>query len=75
MRDQMLNHGLDQPLFGTDPGYFQVTFPDPVDNLDRIRVSETGLWVTPAVEALLSEQQKKILEQMLNEGFVTNEWC
>ena len=26
MRDQMLDHGLDQPLLGTDTGYFQVTF-------------------------------------------------
>jgi len=28
MREQMLNHGLDQPLIGTDP-LFQVTFPGP----------------------------------------------
>lgn len=75
MRDQMLNHGLDQPLLGTDTGYFQVTFPGPVNNLDRIRLPETGLMVTPAVEAQLSERQKKILEQVLNDGFVTNEWC
>jgi len=27
MRDQMLNHGLNQPLIGTDTGYFQITFP------------------------------------------------
>ena len=41
MRDQMLNHGLDKPLIGTDTGYFQVTFPGPGENLDRIRVPET----------------------------------
>ena len=27
MHDQMLDHGLDPPLLGTDMGYFQVTFP------------------------------------------------
>ena len=29
MRDQMLNHNLDQPLLDTNTGYFQVTFPGP----------------------------------------------
>jgi ATP-dependent DNA helicase RecG len=29
MRDQMLNHGLDQPLLDTNTGYFQVHSPDP----------------------------------------------
>ena len=54
MRDQMLNHGLDKPLIDTDTGYFQVTFPGPGENLDRIRVPETRLIVTPAVEAKLN---------------------
>jgi ATP-dependent DNA helicase RecG len=61
MLDQMLNHGLDQPLLGTDTGYFQVTFPGPGENLDRIRVPETGLLITPAVEAQLNDRQKRIL--------------
>ena len=75
MRDQMLNHGLDQPLLGTDTGYFQVTFPGPGDDIDRIRVPETRLVVTPAVEAQLTDRQKKILKQVVNEGYVTNAWC
>jgi predicted HTH transcriptional regulator len=75
MRDQMLNHGLDQPLLGTDTGYFQVVFPGPGENLDRIRVSETRLMVTPAIEAQLNGRQKKIIAQIAKAGHVTSGWC
>ncbi|MBI5896073.1 MAG: recombinase family protein, partial [Desulfobacterales bacterium] len=37
MHDQMLNHGLDQPLLSTEMGYFQVTFPGPGENIERLR--------------------------------------
>ena len=60
MRDQMLNHGLDQPLLGTDTGYFQVTFPGPGDDIHRIRVPETRLLVTPSVEAQLMNDRRKL---------------
>ena len=75
MRDQMLNHGLDQPLLGADTGYFQVTFPGPGENVDRIRVPETRLVVTPAVEAQLNDRQKRILVRVLESGTVTSGWC
>ncbi len=75
MRDQMLNHGLDQPLISTDTGYFQVTFPGPGENLDRIRVPETRLLVTPAIEAQLNEKQQKILKHVAETGSVTTGWC
>jgi predicted HTH transcriptional regulator len=75
MRDQMLNHGLEQPLISTDTGYFQVTFTGPGDNLDRIRVPEAQLQVTLAVEAGLSERQRKILAHVLETGSVTTRWC
>jgi len=75
MRDQMLNHGLDQPLLGTDTGYFQVVFPGPGENLDRIRVPEARLMVTPAIEARLNERQKKIITQVAKAGHVTSGWC
>lgn len=75
IRDQMLNHGLDQPLLGTVTGYFQVTFPGPGENFDRIRVSETRLVVTPALEARLNERQKRIMEQVAKSGAVTSRWC
>jgi predicted HTH transcriptional regulator len=75
MRDQMLNHGLDQPLLGTDTGYFQVTFSGPADNLDRIRVPSIGLRITPTIQAKLNERQKRILNQAVATGVVTNRWC
>lgn len=75
MRDQMLDHGLDQPLLGTDTGYFQVTFPGPGDNLDRLLVPETRLLVTPAIEAKLNARQRKIMAQALENGSVTTGWC
>jgi predicted HTH transcriptional regulator len=62
MRDQMFNHGLDQPLLGTDSGYFQVIFPGPGENLGRLRAptSIPGALVTPAAEAQLNQRQKKM---------------
>jgi predicted HTH transcriptional regulator len=75
MRDQMLNHGLDQPLIGTDTGYFQVVFPGPGKNLDRIRVPETRLMVTPAIEAQLNERQKKMLALLAAGEKLTSRRC
>jgi predicted HTH transcriptional regulator len=75
MRDQMLDHGLDKPLIGTETGYFQVTFPGPGDNLERIRMPEARLVVTPAIEAQLNKRQRLIIKQVLNAGSVTRRWC
>jgi len=75
MRDQMLDHGLDQPLLGTDTGYFQVTFPGPGDDIERLRVPEERLQVTPAIESQLNERQKHILAHVLETGSVTSGWC
>ena len=75
MRDQMLNHGLDQPLIGSDMGYFQITFPGPGENIERLRVPEERLLVTPTVEALLNERQRQILIHVLEKGSVTAGWC
>ncbi len=74
MRDQMLNHGLDQPLLGADTGYFQVTFPGPADNIERLRAPEGAPLVTPAVEAQLNERQKKALAEVLDSGSVSSGW-
>ena len=71
----MLNHGLDQPLLGTDTGYFQVVFPDPCENLDRIRVPETRFMVTPAIEARLNERQKKMLALLAAGEKLTSRRC
>jgi predicted HTH transcriptional regulator len=75
MRDQMLNHGLDQPLLATETGYFQIIFPGPGDDIDLIRVPKTTVLITPALEAQLNERQKKIIAQVYKEGFVTRGWC
>jgi predicted HTH transcriptional regulator len=75
MRDQMLDHGLDQPLLGADTGYFQVTFPGPGENIERLRAPEKQLLITPAIESKLNNRQKKIVTQAAEQGFVTSGWC
>ena len=75
MRDQMLDHGLEPPLLGTDTGYFQVTFPGPGENLERIRVPEARLAITPALAARLNARQKKIMAQSAEAGAVSILWC
>jgi predicted HTH transcriptional regulator len=75
MRDHMLNHGLEQPVLSTEMGYFQVTFPGPGDNIDKLNVPETRLLVTKTVEASLNDRQKQIMKQVLESGSVTRRWC
>lgn len=75
MADLMLDHGLDRPILETDTGYFQVIFPGPGENIDRIRVPKERIVVTPAVEAKLNKRQRRILEHVLENGSVTRRWC
>jgi predicted HTH transcriptional regulator len=75
MRDQMLDHGLDEPRIGSDPGYFQIVFLGPGDNIERIRAPKSQAMVTPAVEAQLNDRQKEILRHVLKVGLVTRRWC
>jgi predicted HTH transcriptional regulator len=75
MAEQMLDHGLDRPLLGTDTGYFQVTFLGPGGDIDRLRVPESRLAVSPAVEARLNERQRRIVAHALEVGSVTTRWC
>ena len=75
MREQMLDHGLDPPLLGTETGYFHITFPGPGDTVERLRVPEARLAVTPAVEARLTDRQKRILRHAVEAGSVTRRWC
>jgi len=76
MRDAMLNHGLDAPVFAEQDGFFVVTFPGPAGNYERLKVPEgaAGL-VPPAVEAQLNDRQKAIMAHVLAQGSVTNRWC
>ena len=75
MRDQMLDHGLDQPIIGTDTGYFQVTFPGPGENIERIRVPERQLLVTPAVEAQLNDRQRQMARWLAEGQELTSRQC
>ena len=77
MRDAMLDHGLDQPKLGMNTGYFQVTFPGPADNLDRLRmpVAAVGQIVTPSIEHRLNDRQREIIRHALEEGDVARRWC
>jgi len=75
MRDQMLDHGLDQPLLGTDMGYFQITFPGPGENIERLRVPEKRSLVTPAVEAQLNDRQRKMMQWFAEGKELTSRQC
>ena len=75
MTGQMLDHGLDRPLIGMDTGYFQVTFPGAGDDLERIRVPEARLKVTPAVEARLNERQRKMMQWLAEGRELTSRRC
>lgn len=75
MRDQMLNHGLEPPVIGTDTGYFQITFPGPGDNVERIRAPAARLRVSPALEAQLSERQRKMMQWLVEGQELTSRQC
>ena len=60
MRDQMLDHDLDRPVIGTDMGYFQIMLPGPIEDVERLRVPDSRLLVTLAVEAHLTERQRSM---------------
>lgn len=75
MRDQMLDHGLDQPILGTETGYFQVTFPGPGENIERLRVPEKQLVIGPAVEARLNERQRKMAAMLAEGEVLTSRRC
>jgi predicted HTH transcriptional regulator len=77
MRAAMLDHGLDAPQIEMRDGYFQVILMGPGDNLKRLRVPDgAGVSVVPpSIEEKLNDRQKKIIQQILKEGFVTSGWC
>jgi ATP-dependent DNA helicase RecG len=76
MRDTMLNHGLDAPIFAEHDGYFVVTFPGPNGDYDRLKLPETVVgMIPPAVESRLNERQREIVLHVQKEGSVTRGWC
>jgi predicted HTH transcriptional regulator len=76
MRDAMLNHGLEAPLYAQQDGYFVATFQGPNGNYERLKLPDGAVgFISPAVEAQLNERQKKIMVQVQREGAVTSGWC
>jgi ATP-dependent DNA helicase RecG len=75
MRERMLDHGLDQPIIATDTGYFQVIFPGPGEDIERITVPEKGLLVTPTIEARLNERQKAMVSILVRGEQLTSRRC
>jgi len=75
MHDQMLDHGLEPPVIGTDTGYFQVTFPGPGENVERLRAPEKRLLVTLAVEAQLTERQRDMARRLVSGEELTSRQC
>lgn len=76
MRDAMLDHGLDSPVFGEQDGDFVVTFCGPNGNYDRLKVptNAVGL-VTPAIEAQLNDRQKQMVALLAAGEELTSRRC
>jgi ATP-dependent DNA helicase RecG len=76
MRDTMLDHGLDAPLYAQQDGYFVVTFSGPNGNYERLKTPEgvTG-FITPALESQLSDRQRKMVSIMARGESLTSKTC
>ena len=66
---------LREAVLGMDTGYFQVTFPGPAENIDRIRITDVRPFVTPDIETKLNERQEQIIKYVLRNGSVSTGWC
>ncbi|HAY21988.1 MAG TPA: hypothetical protein DCY27_07450 [Desulfobacterales bacterium] len=52
-----------------------MTFPGPGENIERLRVPENRLQVTPAVEAQLNERQKSMANRLVRGEELTSRKC
>jgi predicted HTH transcriptional regulator len=77
MRDEMADHGLDPPRFGSNSGFFEIVLPGPADNLDRLRVSadRAGQLITPSIEAKLNHRQKQMVALLIQGEELTSRRC
>jgi len=75
MHDQMLDHGLEPPTLGEDTGYFEVRFPGPGENVERLKVPDGSLKVTPSIEAQLNDRQRKMMLSLLEGRELTSREC
>lgn len=73
----MIDHGLDQTRLATDTGYFQVIFPGPGDNVERLRVptGQTGEIVPPSAQEQLNNRQKKMAALLVKGEELTSQKC
>src|SRR6266700_7186506 len=75
-RDTMLDHGLDAPLYAQQDGYFVVTLHGPNGNYERLKTPEGASgFITPAIEAQLSERQRKMVSLMARGEPLTSKAC
>ena len=77
MKEAMTTHGLDEPLLSTNSGCFEITFPGPGDELERIRVPDEFAKpnIERAIEAKLNDRQRKIMNEVHMNNSVTTGWC
>jgi len=77
MRDEMADHGLDPPQFGSSSGFFEVVLQGSGDDLDRlrVRVDSVGQIVTPSVEVKLNQRQKQMMALLVQDEQLTSRRC
>ena len=77
MKDEMVDHGLDPPRFGSNSGFFEVVLPGPGDNLDRLRVraDNIGRLITPSIEAKLNQRQMEMVALLVQGEQLTSRRC
>jgi predicted HTH transcriptional regulator len=77
MRERMSAHGLEPPQLATDSGYFQVLFPGPGENLDRIQAADEQAMpvVPPLVEQNLTPRQREMISMLLHGETLTSQKC
>ncbi len=75
MKNAMLDHGLDAPVYDETEGFFKVTMKGPGDKLDRLQLPKNTTSAIPlSVEKQMNDRQKKILEKAVKDGRVTTGW-
>ena len=75
MRQAMLDHGLDTPMYTFRDGYFTIVFRGPGHNLDRLRCPEQAPAIAPSVREKLTDKHLAVLAEAARNGMVTRGWC
>lgn len=77
MRDQMIDHGLENILLDEDTGYFQVIFKGPGSNINRLRIPAKSerQTIPPSIVERLGDRQKKMVVLLLKNEVLTSSFC